>query len=180
MLATGTTASFRVDIFCCSIIIFWNVKINVIIIFFSQAVRVTATLPDEVPSYLTGVTTGPQDWHYGGKWIWKNGTECSPELPNTTKLHTNQAIGLLISSDAHLHLYINGHHTTTVSGLPVNHHLWGAVDVKGNCTKIKSELLSGELDGVYMCLYSYFICCLATHNSEALYLFQEWVWLASR
>ena len=36
------------------------------------------------------------------------------------------------------------------SGLPVNNHLWGEVDVYGNCTKIKSELLSGELDGVYM------------------------------
>jgi GTPase SAR1 family protein len=28
------------------------------------------------------------------------------------------------------------------SGLPVNNHLWGAVDMYGNCTKIKSELLS--------------------------------------
>ena len=37
------------------------------------------------------------------------------------------------------------------SGLPVNNHLWGAVDVYGNCSKIKSELLSGELDGV--CMY---------------------------
>ena len=37
------------------------------------------------------------------------------------------------------------------SGLPVNNHLWGAVDVCGDSTKIKSELLSGELDGV--CMY---------------------------
>ena len=34
------------------------------------------------------------------------------------------------------------------SGLPVNDHLWGEVDVYGSCTKIKSELLSGELDGI--------------------------------
>ena len=27
---------------------------------------------------------------------------------------------------------------------------WGAVGVLGSCTKIKSELLSGELDVVYM------------------------------
>ena len=43
------------------------------------------------------------------------------------------------------------------SGLPVNDHLWGAVDVLGNCTKIKSELLSGELDGIAfvlsVCMY---------------------------
>ena len=37
------------------------------------------------------------------------------------------------------------------SGLPVNNHLWGAVSVYGKCTKIKSELLSGELNGV--CMY---------------------------
>ena len=36
------------------------------------------------------------------------------------------------------------------SGLPVNNHLWGAVNVRWNCSKIKSELLSGELDGVCM------------------------------
>ena len=44
------------------------------------------------------------------------------------------------------------------SGLPVNDHLWGVVDVYGNCTKIKSELLSGELDGIAfmlsVCMYS--------------------------
>ena len=34
------------------------------------------------------------------------------------------------------------------SGLPVNDHLWGAVNVIGDCTKIKSKLLSGELDGI--------------------------------
>ena len=43
------------------------------------------------------------------------------------------------------------------SGLPVNDHLWGVVDVFGSCTKIKSELLSGELDGIAfmlsVCMY---------------------------
>ena len=115
---------------------------------FSQAVGVTATLPDEVPYYLNGWSTGPQDWYYVEKWIWNNGKRCSPELPNINNLDTNQTIGLLISSDTKLHVYLDGHHITTVSGLPVDSHLWGAVDVYGNCTKIKSELLSGELDGV--------------------------------
>ena len=114
----------------------------------------TATLPDEVPSVLGGVDTGPQDWYYMNKRIWNNRKKCSPELPAIDNLNTNQMIGLLISNDTKLHVYLNGHHLTTVSGLPVNHHLWGAVSVFGYCTKIKSELLSGELDGV--CMYLYF------------------------
>ena len=114
----------------------------------------TATLPDEVPSDLYGNNTGPQDWVYGGTRIWNNGETCSPALPSMYTLNTNQTIGLLISSDTKLHIYLDGRHITTVSGLPVDSHLWGAVDVYGNCTKIKSELLSGELDGV--CMYLYF------------------------
>ena len=121
---------------------------------FSQGIGVTATLPDKVPYDLDWWRTGPQDWYYGSNWIWNNGKTCSPVLPNSYNLNTNETIGLLISSDAHLHIYRNGHRITTVSGLPVDSHLWGAVDVYGPCTKIKSELLSGELDGV--CMYLYF------------------------
>ena len=117
----------------------------------------TATLPDEVPSYLDGRVTGPQDWYYMEKQIWNNRKKCSPELPDTHTLKTNQTIGLLISSDTKLHVYLDGHHLTTVSGLPVDSHLWGAVDVLGDCTKIKSELLSGKLDGVCMYLYFYLL-----------------------
>ena len=114
----------------------------------------TATLPDEVPSYLFGGNTGPQDWVYAAGFIYNNGNTCSPKLPNIRTLNANQTIGLLISSDGGLNFYVDGHHLTTVSGLPVDSHLWGAVDVCGRCTKIKSELLSGELDGVSM--YRYF------------------------
>ena len=113
----------------------------------------TATLPDEVPYDLNGVDTEPQNWHYGGKWIWNNRKKCSPELPHIGNVNTNQTIGLLISSDGGLHVYVDGRHITTVSGLPVDSRLWGAVNVRGDCTKIKSELLSGELDGVCVCLY---------------------------
>ena len=77
------------------------------------------------------------------KRIWNNRNLCSPELPDIGNLNTNQTIGLLISSDTKLHVYLDGRHITTVSGLPVDSHLWGAVDVGGSCTKIKSELLSG-------------------------------------
>ena len=115
----------------------------------------TATLPDKVPSVLYGVLTGPQDWYYIGRRIWNNRKTCSPELSDIYNLNTNQAIGLLVSSDGRLHVYIDGRHITTVSGLPVDSHLWGAVNVFGRCTKIKSELLSGELDGV--CMYMFFL-----------------------
>ena len=115
----------------------------------------TKLLPDEVPFDLNVGNTGPQDWYYMGIGILNNGKKCSPELPNTKNLNTNQTIGLLISSDTKLHVYLDGHHITTVSGLPVDSHLWGAVNVLGDCTKIKSELLSGELDGV--CMYLYFL-----------------------
>ena len=121
---------------------------------FSQGVGVTATLPDKVPHILHGEITGPQHWHYGKTWMWNNRKKCSPELPDIYTLTTNQTIGLLISSDGGLHFYLDGRHITTVSGLPVDSHLWGAVDVKGICTRIKSELLSGELDDV--CMYLYF------------------------
>ena len=113
----------------------------------------TATLPDEVPSLLDGESTGPQDWVYEGYWIWNNRKKCSPGLHNTHTLNTNQTIGLLISSDTKLHIYLDGRRITTVSGLPVDSRLWGAVNVYGICTKIKSELLSGELD----CMYLYFL-----------------------
>ena len=43
------------------------------------------------------------------------------------------------------------------SGLPVKSHLWGAVDVYGKCTKIKSELLSGKWIVIYLCYVWQFI-----------------------
>ena len=51
------------------------------------------------------------------------------------------------------------------SGLPVNDHLWGAVDVFANCTKIKSELLSGELDGIAFMLS---VCMYFEHNNMTI------------
>ena len=39
------------------------------------------------------------------------------------------------------------------TGLPVDTPLWGAADVWGKCTKIKSEILSGKSGGVdYVCI----------------------------
>ena len=123
---------------------------------FSQRVGVTATLPNVVPSALP--TSGPHEWNYKWSSLYHNGREISTDLPDLAYLKPHQTVGLLLTSDGQLHVYHDGRHTKKVAtNLPVNHHLWGAVDVRGVCTKIESELLSGELDGV--CMYLYFIVC---------------------
>ena len=126
---------------------------------FSQRVGVTATLPNEVPDFVLTDTSGQQEWNYArSSSVWHNGKQISTGLPDLDHLKRHQTVGLLLTSDGHLHVYNDGRHTKKVAtNLPVNHHLWGAVDVFGVCTKIKSELLSGELDGV--CMYLYFIVC---------------------
>ena len=114
----------------------------------------TATLPNEVPSFLSWADSGSHEWNYKWSSLWHNTMEISTDLPDLKHLQPHQTVGLLLTAEGHLHIYHDGRHTKNVAtGLPVNHHLWGAVDVYGNCIKIKSELLSGELDGVCMCLY---------------------------
>ncbi|CAI8044656.1 Neuralized-like protein 4 [Geodia barretti] len=112
------------------------------------SVGVTATLPDVVPSYLLSYGSGHHEWNYGGITLWRNGRELSSGLPDLSILKPHQGVGLLLTASGDLHVFFDGRHVKKVaSGLPVNDHLWGAVNVYGNCTKIKSELLSGELDG---------------------------------
>ena len=54
-----------------------------------------------------------------------------------------------------MNIFFNGKFSETIaSDLPTGTHLYGAVDMYGPCSKIKSELLSGELDGVCMDVYS--------------------------
>ena len=48
-------------------------------------------------------------------------------------------------------IFLDGNYKKTVAtGLPVHQAIFGVVDVRGKFTKIKSEILSGELDGVCM------------------------------
>ena len=62
-------------------------------------------------------------------------------------LNINQKVGLLLSPDGDLHVYLDGQHIMkAASGLPVDKPLWGLVNVYANCSKMKSELLSGEWD----------------------------------
>ena len=120
--------------------------------YFSQSVGVTTTLPDRVPYDLLQIGAGPHEWNYTGQSLYHNGSYTKfPHLPSLRELSTHQTVGLLISTNGQLHVYIDGRHSECIaSGLPVNKPLFGAVDVYANCTKIKSEFLSGELDGVYI------------------------------
>ena len=118
----------------------------------------TSTLPNELPRRLPFDDSGPHEWIYKFTSLWHNGRKILTDLPDLDSLKRHQTVGFLLTSDRQLHVYHDGRHTTMVlTDLPVNHHLWGAVDVIGKCTKIKSELLSGELDCV--CMYLYFIVC---------------------
>ena len=116
--------------------------------YFSQRVGVTATLPHSVPSYLPITVAGSDAWYYYDNRLYHN--QSYTEFPNIPSLHNlsiQQNIGVQISSNGQLHLFIDGKHMDCVAtDLPVNKPLWGAVDVSCRCTEIKSEMLSGELD----------------------------------
>ena len=111
--------------------------------YFSQRVGVTTTLPDSVPGYLPTYGAGGHEWNYYTRSLFHNGSYSDfPHLPST-----NQSVGLLVTANGQLHLYLDGRHVQEVAtGLPVCTPLWGAVDVGDNYIKIKSEILSGELE----------------------------------
>ena len=112
----------------------------------------TTTLPDIVPSYLFGPNAGPDQWYYSGKSLCHNRKETTfPDLPSLNGLRTQQRVGIQITENGELNIFIDGNYKKTVAtGLPVHKAIFGVVNVCGNCTKIKSEILSGELDGVCM------------------------------
>ena len=116
--------------------------------YFSQSVGVTATLPHSVPYILPTTTAGSDEWYYHGKRLYHNQSSTKfPNIPSLNNLSIHQSVGVQISTNGQFHLFIDGKHMDCVAtGLPVNKPLWGAVDVRYNCTKIKSEMLSGELD----------------------------------
>ena len=99
--------------------------------YFSQTVGVTSARPYEVPHYLiSGVSTK--------KWLY----DCE-------HLSSGETVGFLVTTSGELYQYFNGQSGQRVAtGLPVSGSLWGVADVFGNCSKIKSEMLSGKLDGV--------------------------------
>ena len=125
-------------------------------LFISQAIGVTATLPDRVPRYLPLGEAGSDEWYYRGQSLYHNRKQTDfPHLPSTRGLRTGERVGIQISDTGKMNIFFNGKFAETIaSDLPTDTHLYGAVDVWGDCSKIKSELLSGELDGVCMDVYS--------------------------
>ena len=116
----------------------------------------TTTLPDNVPSYLSGIDAGPDQWYYIDQSLYHNrkGTEFQttfPDLPSLNDLRTQQRVGIQITENGELNIFKDGNYMKTVAtGLPVHQAIFGVVNVGGNCIKIKSDILSGELDGVCM------------------------------
>ena len=108
----------------------------------------TATLPHSVPHYLPPAGAGSYEWYYDDNSLYHNQSSTKfPNIPSLDDLSIQQSVGVQISSNGQFHLFINGKHVDCVAtGLPVNKPLWGVVAVYGRCTKIESEILSGELD----------------------------------
>ena len=108
----------------------------------------TATLPHSVPYYLPITVAGSNEWYYRGNTLYHNHSSTEfPKIASLNNLFIHEKVGLQISTNGEFYMFINEQHMQCIAtGLPVNIPLWGAVDVRGNCTKIKSEMLSGESD----------------------------------
>ena len=125
-------------------------------LFISQTIGVTATLPDQVPGGLPLSRAGSDEWYYSGRLLYHNRKLTHfPHLPSLNDLKTGERVAIQILDTGKMNIFFNGKFSETIaSGLPTDTHLYGAVDVCWDCSKIKSELLSGELDGVCMDVYS--------------------------
>ena len=125
--------------------------------YFSQTVGVTTTVPDKVPSVLPLGDVSNNEWYYDGNTLFhKDSSTNCPHHPGLHSFKLGNKIGLLLLPNGELHLFLDGKNSAKVaSGLPVHKSLFGAVDVCWRCTKIKSEILSGELDGVCLCTCTY-------------------------
>ena len=126
-------------------------------LFISQTIGVTATLPDQVPLYLLPLSeAGSDEWYYLGQSLYHNRKRTDfPHLPSLDDLRTGERVAIQILDTGKMNIFLNGKFAETIaSDLPTDTHLYGAVDVRSRCCKIKSELLSGELDGVCMDVYS--------------------------
>ena len=126
-------------------------------LFISQTIGVTATLPDQVPHYLLPLSgAGSDEWYYEDQSLYHNRKRTDfRHLPSLNDLRTEERVAIQITDTGKMNIFFNGKFAETIaSGLPTDTHLYGAVDVFGPCSKIKSELLSGELDGVCIDVYS--------------------------
>ena len=110
-----------------------------------------------MPDYLHGPNAEPNEWYYLYQSLWHNGKETYfPDLPSLDELKTQQRVGIQITLHGDFNLFIDGCYRKTITNnLPVNQAIFGVVDVRNRCTKIKSDILSGELDGTCICNHMY-------------------------
>ena len=122
-----------------------------------QSVGVTTTVPDEVPEYLPNYGANNNEWYYDGNTLYHNHSSTKySHLPSLHNFEVGNKIGLLLLPNGELHLFLDGKNSAQlVAGLPVHKSLFGAVDVGDRCTKVKSEILNGELDVVCLCTCTY-------------------------
>ena len=131
----------------------------------TQRVGVTTKLPGSVRRDLPYSNAGPNEWIYWNRIIYHN--NCGREFPDLTSLDDltpGQTVGLLVTSNGQLHLFLDGQHCKKIATeLPVDTPLWGVASMYARCTKIKSDILIGESGGVhYVCMgeqVSYEIKC---------------------
>ena len=156
-------------------------------IYFSQHVGVTSALPDEVPEYLPyHAMASSKEWLFCGTslhhdqrktdWLYRRkGVTDFPHLPNLRGLSAGDSVGLLVTTSGDLYIFFDGRSGRfngrsghkVASCLPVNQSLWGVADVYADCSKIKSEILVGKLDGVsvwvYVCLHTCLVQSTCAH-----------------
>ena len=104
---------------------------------------------------LNGASAGPNDWIVGYQSIYHNTQGRSgrgrmiPGLPRLIGLTPGQSVGVAVTHKGELHIFFNGKHLGQIANnIPIDTPIWGVVDMYGRCTKIKSEILSGESCGV--------------------------------
>ena len=72
-----------------------------------------------------------------------------PGLPDLNDLTPGQSVGVAVTPKGELHIFMNGKHVGQIANdIPEDTPIWGVADIYGHCTKIKSEILSGESCGV--------------------------------
>ena len=117
-------------------------------IYFEQIVGVMCKPPDYVPSNLpsnNNIATF-KEWFCSGECLYHNGRRVDLGLHFLDDVAPGDKIGLVITSSGSLHIYFNAKYMKQVAaGLPIDLPFWGAVDVYGICSRIKSEILSGKM-----------------------------------
>ena len=116
----------------------------------------TTTVPDEVPDSLPTDGASSNEWYYSGNTLYHNHSSTGySHLQSLHDFKVGNNVGLLLLPNGELHLFLDGKNSTQLAtGLAVHKSLFGAVDVRWRSTKIKSEILSGELDGVHVHIFN--------------------------